>query len=114
MSDLANESCEVCRVGAPLATEVEREAFLKSLPAWNIVEVDGIDQLERVFAFDDFVTAMDFSVSVGRLAEEFGHHPQIVLEWGRVAVYWWTHKISGLHKTDFVMAAKTDRLLEDC
>jgi 4a-hydroxytetrahydrobiopterin dehydratase len=50
-------------------------------------------------------------MQVGQIAEEEGHHPSILTEWGRVTVTWWTHKIKGLHRNDFIMAAKTDRLL---
>ena len=76
-----------------------------------MVERDGIKRLERVFKFKDFAEALAFTNKVGQIAEEEGHHPSILTEWGRVTVTWWTHKIKGLHRNDFIMATKTDRLL---
>lgn len=114
MTSLANQPCEVCRVGAPLVTEAETNEFLVSVPEWGIIEERGVNQLVRRFCFSDFVAAIAFADRVGELAEEVGHHPKLVVEWGKVAVFWWTHKIDGLHKTDFIMAAKTDQLLDGC
>ena len=71
-------------------------------------EVAGVRRLERVFAFKDFAQALAFTNQVGELAEAEGHHPAILTEWGRVTVTWWTHKINGLHRNDFIMAAKTE------
>jgi 4a-hydroxytetrahydrobiopterin dehydratase len=83
---------------------------MEALPGWSIEEHDGVMQLEKAFRFDDFVQALVFTNKVGELAEKEGHHPRLVTEWGRVAVTWWTHKIKGLHRNDFIMAAKTDEL----
>ncbi|MEP0825876.1 MAG: 4a-hydroxytetrahydrobiopterin dehydratase, partial [Nitrososphaera sp.] len=66
---------------------------------------------EKSFAFKDFAEALAFTNRVGAIAEQEGHHPDILTEWGKVTVSWWTHKIKGLHKNDFIMAAKTDALL---
>ena len=79
------------------------------VPNWQVVERDGIKRLERTFKFDNFVHALAFTNKVGELAEEEGHHPAILTEWGRVTVTWWTHKIKGLHQNDFIMAAKSDQ-----
>lgn len=68
------------------------------------------ERLERVFKFRNFVQALEFANKIGALAEEENHHPLLVVEWGRVTVNWWTHKIGGLHKNDFIMAAKADEL----
>ena len=57
--------------------------------------------------------SLDFALRVGRAAEEEGHHPLLTVEWGKCTVVWWTHKIRGLHRNDFIMAAKTDRLYEE-
>jgi 4a-hydroxytetrahydrobiopterin dehydratase len=91
-------------------TAEEAAEYLRSVPEWRIVEEEGVPRLLRVFAFDDFVSALAFTNEVGRIAEEEGHHPAILTEWGRVTVQWWTHKIRGLHLNDFIMAAKTDGL----
>lgn len=90
--------------------DAEAGALLREVPGWTLVRRDGVLQLERVYTFPDFATALAFTQRVGAAAEEEGHHPQLVTEWGRVTVRWWTHKIRGLHRNDFVMAAKTDAL----
>jgi 4a-hydroxytetrahydrobiopterin dehydratase len=110
MTDLKSKSCEVCRAGAPLATEQQTREYMAQLPEWKIIEIDGIKRLQRIFKFSDFSEALAFTNEVGALAEEEGHHPAILTEWGKVTVSWWTHKIKGLHVNDFVMAAKTDSL----
>jgi 4a-hydroxytetrahydrobiopterin dehydratase len=91
-------------------TEAEIAALLPTVPGWQVVERDGIARLERVLRFPDFVQALAFTNRVGEIAEAEGHHPAILTEWGRVTVTWWTHKIRGLHRNDFIMAAKTDGL----
>jgi 4a-hydroxytetrahydrobiopterin dehydratase len=108
MTELAKGQCEPCSKGAPTVTDDEASALLREVPEWSIREVDGEKRLERVFAFPDFASALAFTNRVGAIAEEEGHHPALLTEWGRVTVGWWTHKIGGLHRNDFVMAAKTD------
>ncbi len=105
---LAKGVCEPCRAGAPTVTAEEMEALRPQVPAWDVVERDGVPRLERVFAFKDFAQALAFTNRVGAIAEAQGHHPALLTEWGRVTVGWWTHTIRGLHRNDFVMAAKTD------
>ena len=99
-----------CHGGVPPATEAEITQWKPQIAAWQLVERDGIRRLERVFHFPGFVEALAFTNRVGALAEAEGHHPALLTEWGRVTVTWWTHAIRGLHRNDFVMAAKTDRL----
>jgi 4a-hydroxytetrahydrobiopterin dehydratase len=111
MTDLSAERCEACRPGAPSVSEAEARELLRQLAGWTIVERDGVRQLERVFTFPDFARALAFTDRVGALAEAEGHHPELLTEWGRVRVRWWTHTIRGLHRNDFVMAARTDRAL---
>jgi len=110
MTQLCDLSCEACRVGAPLASQAEIEAMLPEIPQWEIKTVNNINQLVRTYTFANFVDAIAFTNRVGELAEAEGHHPALLTEWGRVEVSWWSHKIKGLHKNDFVMAAKTDAL----
>jgi 4a-hydroxytetrahydrobiopterin dehydratase len=112
MESLASMRCEACRRGAPTVTEEEKRELQPQVPDWAVVEREGIERLERVFGFPDFAQALAFTNRVGAIAEGEGHHPALLTEWGRVTVTWWTHKIRGLHRNDFVMAAKTDRLLE--
>jgi 4a-hydroxytetrahydrobiopterin dehydratase len=104
--------CEACHKGAPKVTDEEIARLHPQVPDWTITERDHIKRLERVFTFDTFVEALDFTNRVGAIAEEEGHHPALLTEWGKVTVSWWTHKIEGLHQNDFIMAAKTDELLK--
>ena len=110
MKALTQMTCVACRRDAPTATREEIAEFRPQVPDWELVELDGIDRLRRVFSFDDFAQALAFTNHVGELAEAEGHHPALLTEWGRTTVTWWTHKIKGLHRNDFVMAAKTDLL----
>jgi 4a-hydroxytetrahydrobiopterin dehydratase len=106
---LAQMTCVACRRDAPTVSDAEIAQLHPQIPDWTIEEVDGVKRLQRVFRFEDFAQALEFTRRVGELAEEEGHHPALLTEWGRTTVSWWTHKIKGLHRNDFVMAAKTDR-----
>ncbi|TFH87315.1 4a-hydroxytetrahydrobiopterin dehydratase [Billgrantia azerbaijanica] len=108
MSQLSQQQCVACTPDAPRMTEEEIATYRRDIPDWEIVERDGIPQLERAFKFRNFRQALDFTNRVGELAEEAGHHPALLTEWGKVTVTWWSHKIKGLHANDFVMAARTD------
>jgi len=110
MTTLTHERCVACRKDAPRVTDAEIAELKPQVPDWNIVEHSEIPRLERVFRFKNFVQALDFTNQVGALAEEEGHHPAILTEYGRATVVWWTHKIKGLHRNDFIMAAKTDQI----
>ena len=110
MEQLANQRCEACRRDAPTVTEQEVAALMPQVPEWQIVTVNGIRRLQRGYSFKNFVDALAFTNLVGALAEEEGHHPDLLTAWGQVTVTWWSHKIRGLHRNDFIMAAKTDRL----
>ena len=111
MSSLTSEKCVACRRDSPRVTAAEIEELRPQVPEWELVERDGIPRLERVLTFANFAEALAFTNRVGVLAEAEGHHPALLTEWGRVTVIWWTHKIHGLHRNDFVMAAKTDSLV---
>ena len=102
---------EPCRGGIPTPTDAEIEKFYRHLQLWSVVERDGIKRLERSFEFKDFVVALAFASKVGELAKREWHPPDILTEWGRVTVTWCTHKIKGLNKNDFIMAAKMGVLL---
>jgi 4a-hydroxytetrahydrobiopterin dehydratase len=110
METLAEMRCVACRKDAPTATANEIAELHPQVADWEIVDVDGIKRLRRVFPFEDFAQALEFTKRVGEVAEEEGHHPALLTEWGRTTVTWWTHKIKGLHRNDFIMAAKTDEL----
>jgi 4a-hydroxytetrahydrobiopterin dehydratase len=108
MNTLASMKCVACRGGEPTVSGAEIAEYHPQVPDWQLIERDGVKRLERVFKFKNLVEALAFTVQVGALAEDEGHHPALLTEWGRVTVSWWTHKIKGLHRNDFIMAAKTD------
>ena len=110
MDQLVEMKCEACQRGAPTVTAKESRELHAQVPEWELVAQDEIQRLKRDFPFSNFVDALRFTNAVGALAEEEGHHPALLTEWGNVVVTWWTHKIEGLHRNDFVMAAKTDDL----
>lgn len=110
MNLLSAKSCQACRTGAPLATRQEIATYMSQLSGWRLTNVAGVDRLEKTFTFKNFAQALEFTNRVGAIAEQENHHPALLTEWGRVTVSWWTHKISGLHVNDFIMAAKTDAL----
>ena len=110
METLVSMRCVACRRDAPRVTAEEIAAFQPQVPAWQIVERDAIPRLERQFTFANFAEALAFTQQVGALAEAEAHHPALLTEWGKVTATWWTHKIRGLHRNDFIMAAKTDQI----
>jgi len=107
---LTQSTCVPCRGGVPVLTDAEIAQFMPEVPAWNVVDRDGIKRLRRVFSFPDFKSAMAFAVAVGELAEREQHHPDLLVAWGKVEVETWTHKIGGLHQNDFILAAKVNEL----
>ena len=111
MPNLSQMKCVACHGTEPTLTEKQITKFQPQVPEWQVKEVNGMQRLERVFKFKNFAEAIAFTNKVGAAAEEEDHHPLIVTEWGRVTVQWWTHKIGGLHKNDFIMAAKTDEIV---
>ena len=112
MSSLSQQQCEACRADAPRVSDDELRELMSEIPDWSVDVVDGIMQLRREFGFGDFAQALAFTNRVGEIAEQAGHHPAILTEWGRVTVSWWTHKIRGLHRNDLIMAARTDDVYE--
>ena len=107
MSELASKTCVPCRGGVPPLAGRELEALAEQVPQWAVV--DG-HHITRVFKFPDFVQALAFVNKVGAIAEDQGHHPDILLTWGKAEVTMWTHKINGLTESDFILAAKIDKL----
>ena len=108
MTELAEKTCVPCRGGVPpLRGEAIAQLQGQLHADWR---VEGEHHLERTFRFPDFRAALDFTNRVGELAEEQSHHPDLHLAWGKVRVQIWTHKIDGLTESDFVFAAKVDRL----
>jgi 4a-hydroxytetrahydrobiopterin dehydratase len=110
MTTLVHERCVACRADSVPVTEAEIAALKPQIPEWTLIERDSIPCLERTYRFNDFVEALAFTNRLGTLAEAEDHHPAILIEYGRVTVFWWTHAIRALHRNDFIMAAKTDQL----
>lgn len=104
---LADKTCVPCRGGVPPLKGQELEQLHRNVPEWTVTDEH---HLHREFRFPDFQQALDFVNRVGAVAEEQGHHPDILLAWGKAGITLWTHKIDGLTESDFIMAAKIDRL----
>ena len=107
MSELSTRTCVPCRGGVPPLKGKELAEIHKQLPDWQVVNEH---HLTRQYTFPDFKQALDFVNRVGAVAEEQGHHPDVLLRWGKVEVTLWTHKIDGLTESDFIMAAKIEQL----
>jgi 4a-hydroxytetrahydrobiopterin dehydratase len=107
MPQLADKTCVPCRGGVPALKGASLAPLSAQVPDWSVVDEH---HLQRTFRFPDFRQALNFTNRVGELAEEQGHHPDLCLGWGKVEVSIWTHKIDGLTESDFVLAAKIDRL----
>jgi 4a-hydroxytetrahydrobiopterin dehydratase len=107
MTDLASKTCVPCRGDVPPLSGKELEGLARQVPEWRVI--DG-HHIARGFKFPDFVQALAFVNKVGAIAEEQGHHPDILLSWGKADVTTWTHKINGLTESDFILAAKIDKL----
>lgn len=112
MTTLTQQKCTACTGDSPPVTEAEIQELKPQIPDWTIKRENGELRLERIFKFPDFKTALHFTQNVGEAAEAEGHHPALLTEWGKVTVTWWTHAIHGLHRNDFIMAAKTDDLAQ--
>jgi 4a-hydroxytetrahydrobiopterin dehydratase len=110
VNDLSSQSCEACQIDAPKVPQDQIQILLSEINGWILID-EPINKIQKVFSFKSYKDSVDFSNKVASLADDEDHHPQIVLEWGKVTVIWWSHKIEGLHKNDFICAAKTDKLL---
>ena len=104
---LADKTCVPCRGGVPPLKGEELQSFSRQVPDWQVASEH---HLHREFRFPDFKQALDFVNRVGAIAEEQGHHPDILLTWGKVGITIWTHKVDGLTESDFILAAKINRL----
>ncbi len=109
---ISDIQCDACRTDATRVSSDQAALFLKELPDWTICEEHNIPKLRRTFTFKNFVEALAFTNKVGELAEAYNHHPDLLTEWGKTTVTWWSHKIKGLHQLDFALAKKTNELLE--
>ena len=109
MTILSRKTCSACEIGAPLVPNDKQIQLLDDLDGWNI-DHSGTSKLNKKFKFINYEDSVKFVNLIVDLAESENHHPKITLEWGSVNLEWWSHKIKGLHKNDFIAAAKTDAL----
>jgi len=107
MKPLSESNCEACNADAKRLSANEIESLLKEIPGWKLIVEDNIKKLTRSFATGNYAKSMAFTNAVAELAEASDHHPLLIVEYGRVTVVWWSHKIKGLHLNDFIMASRT-------
>jgi 4a-hydroxytetrahydrobiopterin dehydratase len=112
MNELAQMHCAPITANTSRINDSDASQLKAKMPGWRTYEKDGEQRLEKIFQFADFNQAVVFTNQVAQVANEENHHPAILTEWGKVTVTWWTHKIKGLHQNDFIMAAKTEQLME--
>ncbi len=113
MDELAQRHCTRIEASTLKLNQNEIKELSAQTPGWQVYEKDGEPRLEKSFKFDNFRQAMDFTNQVAQVSNEEDHHPALLTEWGKVTVTWWTHRIKGLHRNDFIMAAKTLKIYGD-
>ena len=108
MADLAQQKCIPCEGGIPVLQSDEINRYKEQLANdWQVIEQH---HLLKDYTFKNFLEALAFTNQIGEVAEAEGHHPDVYLAWGKVGLKIWTHKIDGLSISDFILAAKIDRL----
>lgn len=112
MDELAVEDCVRVDKNTPALSPETAAVLIKRLPNWTIIDHNGIPALSKTYKFTNFNSALSFTNRVGQQAEDQDHHPAILTEWGRVTVTWWTHVVHGLHRNDFIMAARTEAVFQ--
>ncbi len=114
MADLSVQSCEICTPQTQPLANAELAKYLQQIIGWQVIPggegAEALQQLVKIFTFDNYQQALAFTNRIADLAEAEDHHPALLTEWGKVTVTWWTHAIGGLHRNDFICAAKTDLL----
>ena len=109
MNKFSQKICVACQPNAEPASQGEIDTFLADNPNWSLIAKEDIKCIERIYTFDNFQEALRFTNLVGEVAEQEGHHPEITVEWGRVRVQWWSHKIANLHLNDLILAERCDQ-----
>lgn len=112
MTDLSSETCAALTKEARALSGDEIEGLKAKLFGWEVIPEDGLPHLCRTFKFKNFTEAIRFADEVAERADQQDHHPRLTVEWGKVKVEWWTHVANGLHRNDFIMAAKTDKIID--
>ena len=111
MENYESKVCTACRADAPKATQSQIEDFLNDYPDWELQDINDVPQLMRSYSFKNYLQAVDFTNRIAELAEKEGHHPDIWFGWGYAKIKIFTHAIKGLHESDFVLAAKVDKII---
>ena len=101
-------ACEACDAGAAPVSDDALSAFCSAHQGWDVIEEDDVRLIRKTYTFPNFAKAMAFTNFVADIAENAGHHPTIVTEWGRVRIDWWSNKIKDLHALDLELARKCD------
>jgi len=112
MATLSQQKCVPCQGKVPPVTDEEIAQYKPQIPDWSLKTENGTSYLERSYPLANFKRALALAQQVGDIAEQEQHHPTLIVEWGKLTVQWWTHTINGLHQNDFIMAAKTDEVVE--
>ena len=110
MEDLHKKNCIPCKGGMPPFDISEIHKYLKKIDGWDVKKKDEIYFLEKKFIFTNFSDSQKFVNEVGNIAEDQGHHPDIIFGWGYANVQIFTHKIKGLVESDFILAAKINKI----
>ena len=110
MTDLADKKCIPCEGGIPSFDLSEIHKYLKKVDGWDVKQEKKIFFLEKKFSFQNFLESQKFVNEVGNIAETQGHHPDITFGWGYAKIKIFTHKIEGLVESDFILAAKIDKI----
>ena len=110
MKSLSQSVCEACTSASPALSLEQCQTLLQQLNGWQLASAGGMAQLSKTYLFADFKQALNFSNQIGCISEQQNHHPTLLTEWGKVTVNWWSHSVRGLHRNDFIMAARTDVL----
>ena len=109
MSKLIEKKCTACELGAPLVPDDQQKDLLKDLEDW-LIERSDTSKLVKTFKFSNYASTLNFVNLIAELSEFEDHHPKITVEWGKVSLEWWSHKIEGLHMNDFICAANSDEI----
>lgn len=108
---LEQKKCEPCISSAQKLTSEQSKEYLKELKGWHVVQDDNELKLFKKFELKNFEETMELVNKVASLAQQNGHHPIMLVEFRTLSIWWWTHKIGGLHENDFIMAAKVDEVV---
>ncbi len=108
MNSLVNEKCKIARIGSSSIIGPELSNYMEMVSGWELKNRGDLLILSKNFEYSAYASGLNFVNDIANISEENNHHPRIIFEYSTVIVQWWTHSINGLHRNDFVMAAKTD------